>query len=69
MKLLKTSLSTSLYLHITIDNLSTVMTQKRSNFLYAYVRPVRGGGRHDHGYERHSGDFKLKEIFLFLVVI
>ena len=27
--------------------------------MYADHRPVRGGYRRDHGYERNSGDFKL----------
>ena len=28
--------------------------------MYANQRPIRGGGRRDYGYERDSGNFKLK---------
>ena len=35
-------------------------SKENEDFLYANHRPARGGGRHDQGYERDSGDFKLK---------
>ena len=35
-------------------------SEDEEDFLYANHRPARGGGRRDHGYERNSGDFKLK---------
>ena len=38
MKLLKASLSTGLYLYLTVDNLSTVITQKRRTF----YMPIKG---------------------------
>ena len=35
-------------------------SEEEEDFLYADHRPARGGGRCVHGYERDSGDFKLK---------
>ena len=34
--------------------------EENEDFLYANHRPTRGGGRREYGYERDSGDFKLK---------
>ena len=35
-------------------------SEEDEDFLYADHRPTMGGGRHDHGYERDNGDFKIK---------
>ena len=35
-------------------------SEEDEEFLYADHQPVKGGGRCDQGYERGSGDFKLK---------
>ena len=35
-------------------------SEEEDDFLYADRRSARGGGRRENGYERDSGDFKLK---------
>ena len=35
-------------------------SKEEEDFLYVDQRPTRGGGRREYGYERDSGDFKLK---------
>ena len=41
MKLLKASLSIGLYLHITVDNMYTVMTQKKRKTSYMLIRGLQ----------------------------
>ena len=58
--LLKANLSTGLYLHITIDNLSIMMIQRKIDFFFGNHRPTRDGDRYGQDHEKDSGDFKLK---------
>ena len=61
MILLKTNLSTCLYMHITVDNLSTVMIQRKMKTSYlAIYQHARGGGRYAYDHDRGGGDFRLK---------
>ena len=58
--LLKANLSTGLYLHITVDNPSIVMIQRRKRLLVWQSSSAKGGGRYERDHERDSSNFQLK---------